>query len=80
MSRSISIGGLAFHNVKIGVSDSIKFKFDETKADKTGEFVQENNCYANPINPHLCFFLALDKLGSCQGKQSRQRVQAVDTS
>ena len=59
ISRSISIDGLAFKNVKSGVSDSIKFKFDDTKADKTGEFVQENNCYANPINPHLCLFLAL---------------------
>ena len=59
MSRSISIDGLAFHNIKSGVSDSIKFKFDETKADNTGKFVQEKNCYANPINPHLCFFLAL---------------------
>ena len=41
MSRSISIGGLVFHNVKSGVSDSIKFKFDETKADKTGEFFKK---------------------------------------
>ena len=43
----------------MGVPDSIKFKFDDTKDDKTGEFVQEKNFYANPINPHLCFFLAL---------------------
>ena len=59
MSRSISVDGLAFHHIKSGASDSIKFKYDETKADKTGEFVQEKNCYANPLKPHVCFFLAL---------------------
>ncbi|KAL7538044.1 hypothetical protein ACHAXR_008244 [Thalassiosira sp. AJA248-18] len=59
MSRSISVDSLAFHNIKSGASDSIKFKYDETKADKTGEFTQEKNCYANPLEPHLCFFLAL---------------------
>ena len=59
MSRSISIDCLSFHNIKIGSSDSIKFKYDETKADKTGEFTQEKNCYANPLNAVHCFFLAL---------------------
>jgi hypothetical protein len=59
MSRSISIDSLAFHNIKSGTSDSIKFKFDETKADKTGEFTQEKNCYANPLSAHLCYFLSL---------------------
>ena len=59
MSRSISIDSLAFHNIKSGTSDSIKFKFDETKADKTGEFTQEKNCYANPLTAHLCYFLSL---------------------
>ena len=28
-----------------------------TKADKAGEFVQENNCHANPFHPQLCFSL-----------------------
>ena len=59
MSRSISIDSLAFHNIKSGTSDSIKFKFDETKADKTGEFTQEKKCYANPLSAHLCYFLSL---------------------
>lgn len=59
MSRSISVDSLAFHNIKSGTSDSIKFKFDETKADKTGEFTQEKNCYANPLAAHLCYFLSL---------------------
>ena len=59
MSRSISVDSLAFHNIQRGDSDSIKFKYDETKSDKTGEFVQEKNCYANPHKPYVCFFLAL---------------------
>ena len=59
MSRSISVGQLSLHNIKSGCSDSIKFKYDETKADKTGEFVQEKNCYANPVEANLCFFLSL---------------------
>ena len=37
MSRSISVDAIAFHQIKCGASDSIKFKFDETQADKTGE-------------------------------------------
>ncbi len=41
MSRSISFDSLAFHNIKSRTSDSIKFKFNETKADKMGEFTQE---------------------------------------
>ena len=49
MSRSISVDQLSLHNIKSGASDSIKFKCDETKADKTGEFVQEKNCYTNLV-------------------------------
>jgi hypothetical protein len=59
MSRCSNIDSLAFHHIKPGTSDALKFRFDETKTDKTGEFVQEKNCYANPFKPHLCFFLAL---------------------
>ena len=59
MSRSISVGQLSLHNIKSGNSDSIKLKYDETKADKTGEFVQEKNCYINPVKANLCFFLSL---------------------
>ena len=59
MARSISVDSLGFRNVKPCNSDSTRFKFDETKTDKTGEFIQEKNCYANPLKPHLCFFLAL---------------------
>ena len=74
MSRSISVDGLAFHNIKCGTSDSIKFKFDETKADKTGEFVQEKNCYANPLNGYLCYFLAL----ACWISLNAERLEATE--
>jgi len=59
MSRSISVDSLGFRNFKRGTSDSFKVKFDETKSDKTGEFTQEKNCYANPFNPVVCFMTAL---------------------
>ena len=59
MARSISISSIALHNIKRGVSDSIQFKYDETKMDKSGEFVQTKNCYANPQTPYLCLYLAL---------------------
>ena len=49
MSPSISVDQLLLHNIKSGASDSIKFNYDEAKADKTGKFVQEKNCYANLV-------------------------------
>ena len=58
MARSVSMDCLGFHHSKSETLDSIKCRFDETKADKTGEFVQEKK-YANPYKPELCFFLAL---------------------
>jgi hypothetical protein len=60
MARSISVSSLAFHNMKRGTaSDSIAFKYDDSKTDQTGEFVQEKNCYANPKKARLCLYLAL---------------------
>ena len=41
MARSINVDSIALHCIKRGISDSITFKYDETKMDKTGEFVQE---------------------------------------
>jgi hypothetical protein len=51
MDRSISRSFIALHNIKRGVSDSIQVKYHETKMDKSGEFVQTKNCYANPQTP-----------------------------
>ncbi len=61
MARSCNVDCLSFHNIKRGISDSIVFKYDETKMDKTGEFVQEKNVYSNPLagQGHLCFFTSL---------------------
>jgi hypothetical protein len=59
MARSISISTLGLHNIKRGSSDSIEIKYDLSKADQSGEFVQTKNCYANPASPHLCLYLAL---------------------
>ncbi len=52
---------LSLHNMKHGISDSIVFKYDKTKMDKTGEFVQEKKCYSNPLRgqEHFCLFTAL---------------------
>ena len=59
--RSINVDCLSLHNLKRGISDSIVFKYDETKMDKTGEFMQEKNVYSNPLKgqEHLCAFTAL---------------------
>ena len=61
MACSINVDCLSLHNLKRGISDSIVFKYDETKMDKTGEFVQEKNCYSNPLRgqEHFCLFTAL---------------------
>ena len=60
MARSISISSLGLHNIKLGSGgDSIAFKFDNSKTDQFGEFVQEKNCYANPKQAVLCLYLAL---------------------
>ena len=50
---------IALHSIKKGISDSLTLKYDETKMDKTGEFVQEKNCYSNPQKPLYCIFTAL---------------------
>ncbi|KAK1746052.1 hypothetical protein QTG54_002659 [Skeletonema marinoi] len=60
MARSISISSMALHNIRRGTAgDSLAFKYDNSKTDQSGEFVQEKNCYANPQTPYLCLYLAL---------------------
>jgi hypothetical protein len=59
MAWSISISSIALHNMKRSVSNSIHFKYNETKVDKSGEFKQTKNCYANPQTAYLCLYLAL---------------------
>ena len=65
---------LGFHHFKSDTLDSIKCRFDETKANKTGKFVQEKNCYANPNKPKLCFFLAL----GCHVSLNAERLEKTE--
>jgi hypothetical protein len=58
MARSISIDPLGIHNFSVG-TDSIKCKYDDSKADKKGERVSPKNIYANPFEPVVCTFAAL---------------------
>ena len=58
MARSSSIDPLGFHNLKIG-NDSIKLKYDDSKADKAGERLSEKNIYANPKEWKLCWLTGL---------------------
>ena len=57
----MSIDCLLPHNIKCTISDSIVFKYAERKMDKTGKFVQEKNCYSNPLRgqEHFCLFTTL---------------------
>lgn len=55
MARSASIDPLAFHNFSNG-SDSIIGKYDDSKADKSGERLSEKNIYANPLDWRMCFW------------------------
>jgi hypothetical protein len=55
MARSSSIDNLGFHNLKIG-NDSIRLKYDDSKADKAGERLSEKNIYANPKDWRLCWW------------------------
>ena len=40
-AHSINVNSIALQSITRGISDSITFKYDETKMDKTGEYVQE---------------------------------------
>ena len=59
MARSINVDSIVLHSFKRGIPDSITFKYDEMKTDKTGEFAQEKNEYANPREPFHCVFIAI---------------------
>ena len=59
MAPSCNVDCLSFHNIKHGISDYSVFKYDDTKMDKTGKYVQEQNVFSNPFQGHLCFFTAL---------------------
>jgi hypothetical protein len=60
MARFINVDSIALHSIKRGISDSITFKYDETKMDKTGEFVQEKTVMPILMNLFIVFSLPLD--------------------
>ena len=58
MGRCASIDPLAFHNFKIA-QDSIVCKYDDSKADKSGDHLSEKNIYANPFEWTQCFWTGM---------------------
>jgi hypothetical protein len=52
---------LHFTTCQKGESDSIVFIYDSTKMDQSGDFVQQKNCYSNPLpgREHCCLWLSL---------------------
>ena len=58
MTRSINIDYVGFSNLKRG-TDSLVIKYDDTKADKTGENCHNKKLYTNPKDPIGCVFLAI---------------------
>ena len=58
MARSINIDCLGWNNLKKG-EDSVVIKYDETKADKSGESCSDKNIYANPGDWHVCWYTCL---------------------
>ena len=55
MARAISMDPLGFHNISLG-SDSMKIKYDDSKADMAGERLSEKNIYTNPFDWQLCWW------------------------
>jgi hypothetical protein len=58
MARSINIGVLALHCFCVG-EDAIIVRYDKSKADQTGEMVNDKHVYDNPFDPLVSVFLAL---------------------
>jgi hypothetical protein len=58
MARSINIGILVLHCFRVG-EDVIIVRYDNSKADQTGEKVSDKHVYDNPFDPLVSVFLAL---------------------
>ena len=58
MARCASVDPLSFHNFSLG-QDSIIVKYDNSKADKYGKRLSEENIYANTDDYSLCFWTGL---------------------
>ena len=58
MARAANVDGISFSNFWSN-GDSVVFKYDINKCDRTGEKTSEKHCYANPKNQFVCLFLAM---------------------
>ena len=58
MARSVNIDNVTFSQMSLG-KDSIVIKYDDSKADQTGEKTSPKNCYPNPIDARICMMTAL---------------------
>jgi hypothetical protein len=58
MGRSASIDPLALHNFRLAL-DSIIGKYDDSKSDKAGEFLNDKNIYANEQDWTKCWWTGL---------------------
>ena len=59
MARCASIDPLGFHNFRVSAQDSLGCKYDDQKADKSGERLSEKNIYANPFEWTQCWWTGL---------------------
>ena len=57
IARCASTNPLAFYNFSLG-TDSVKCKYNDSKADKEAKKLSEKNIYANPFNFKVCWFTA----------------------
>ena len=76
MSRSRNIGDLAYHNFRTD-NDYIKIRYDNTKADQSGDNVKDKHVYANPFNPLVCPILALGIWFSLESKRLGSRTSIL---
>jgi len=57
MARACNVDSISFQNFWAD-GDCVKFKYDLNKRDRKGEKTTEKHCYANPLKPAICLFLA----------------------
>ena len=57
MARACNVDSISFQNFW-AAGDSVVFKYDLNKRDRKGEKTTEKHCYANPLKPKICLFLA----------------------
>ena len=58
MARGANVEPLGFHNISLG-TDSMRFKYDDSKTKKSGEKLSTKNIYGNPFDYSQCFYFGL---------------------